>query len=548
MSGQSKMAKWTSGRYVVVRSGARARRRSNLLINMKPISSTPYPEVNKILDVLLRRVGEILQDQLIGMYLHGSLANGGFDEYSDIDVVIVTASHISEEIFTTLRQMHEQVAKIDSPWAVQLEVSYIPVNALRRFDPEDKVYSHLDRGKDEILHMMSHESDWIVQRHLLREHGIVITGPDPKALIDPVSPDDLRQAVANVLPLWANPALDDPSQIKKRGYQSFFVLSLCRMLYTLRYGDVISKSEAASWAMDTLDPEWKPLIQRALIGRQNPDREAEMQDIQGTLDMMRFTLEQVKPTPYQEVNEVLCLLLIHVKEILGEQFVGMYLYGSLSGGDFNPETSDIDFLVVTANVLSDEITSQLETMHKQLWATGLKWAGKLEGAYVPSELIRRHDLDGTACPTVNEGQFYVAKLGSDWIIQRHVIRENGVVMEGPDPKTLIDFVGPDEIRRSVKGVLEEWWFPMREDPAWLTACGGNYHSFAILTMCRALHALEHGTIISKPAAARWAQDKLGERWRRVIEQALDPQMPGEGVNLLEDALELIGYTRKTLQV
>lgn len=32
---------------------------------------------------------------------------------------------------------------------------------------------------------------------------------------------------------------------------------------------------------------------------------------------------------------------------------------------------------------------------------------------------------------------------------------------------------------------------------------------AILTMCRVLHTLEHGTIVSKPVAARWAQAKLG---------------------------------------
>ena len=53
------------------------------------------------------------------------------------------------------------------------------------------------------------------------ERGIVITGPDLTILIDPVLPNDLRQAVIDVLPLWINPILDDPSEIKKRGYQSY---------------------------------------------------------------------------------------------------------------------------------------------------------------------------------------------------------------------------------------------------------------------------------------------------------------------------------------
>ena len=134
-------------------------------------------------------------------------------------------------------------------------------------------------------------------------------------------------------------------------------------------------------------------------------------------------------TPYPDVNEVLNLLLLNVKEILKAQFVGIYLYGSLSSGDFNPETSDVDFLAVTAESLSGARIAQLKSMHDHLWSSGLKQAERLEGAYVPKELIRRHDSNGKPCPTINEGKFYAASLGSDWIIQRHVVREYGIVLE-----------------------------------------------------------------------------------------------------------------------
>jgi hypothetical protein len=137
---------------------------------------------------------------------------------------------------------------------------------------------------------MSHADDWIIQRHLLRERGVVIIGPDLKTLIEPVSPNDLRQAVADVLPLWANPILDDPSQIDKCGYQSYFVLSLCRMLYTLKYGEIISKPLAANWAKENWN-RWTELIERAWVGRQNPGLEAQPEDIQGTLELIRYTLE-----------------------------------------------------------------------------------------------------------------------------------------------------------------------------------------------------------------------------------------------------------------
>ncbi|RPJ24812.1 MAG: DUF4111 domain-containing protein [Chloroflexi bacterium] len=511
---------------------------------MKTPSPTSYPAVNEILHLLLTHVQEILGNQLIGMYLHGSLANGGFDEHSDIDVTVVTSEEISTAAFSALKHMHDQITKIDSPWAIQLEVSYIPQRALRRFDRANKLHPHMDRGSDEALYMMAHENDWIIQRHILRERGIPVIGPDPKTLIDPVSPDDLRQAIVDVLPLWLDPILNNPSEINRRGYQSFFVLSLCRMLYTLKHGEIISKHAAAEWAKENLDARWQSLIERALPGRQHPNLDAQPEDIHATLDMMRYVLGQVKPTRYPDVNEILNLLLSNAKEILGDQFIGMYLYGSLSGGDFSPESSDIDFLVITTNTLSDKTISELEAMHKQIWASGMKWASKLEGSYVPKELIRRHDPDGTPCPTVNEGAFFVDKRGSDWIIQRHIVREHGVVLAGPDPKTLIDPVTADDIRGAVLGILREWWFPMLADPSWLRDHGSEYHAFAVITMCRVLHTLEHGTILSKPKAIQWAREKLGNPWRQLIDKAVAAAQHENKDDFLEEALDFIRFTRE----
>ena len=251
-------------------------------------------------------------------------------------------------------------------------------------------------------------------------------------------------------------------------------------------------------------------------------------------------------TPYPDVNQVLDLLLTKASAILGGQMTGMYLYGSLSSGDFNPQSSDIDFVFVTESTLPTETITALEAMHRELWASDLKWAAKLEGAYVPKSLIRRHNPDGPAIPTINEGAFYVAQLGSDWIIQRHVIREFGVILHGPDPKTLIDPVSPEEIRQSVLAVLNEWWFPMLENPEWLAQHGGNYHGYAVITMCRVLHALQHGTIVSKPVAARWMQEKYPE-WHALIEKALLSQQHSQHPGFLEDALKFIRFTQQELQ-
>jgi hypothetical protein len=256
-------------------------------------------------------------------------------------------------------------------------------------------------------------------------------------------------------------------------------------------------------------------------------------------------MKTITLTPYSDVNETLNLLLSSVDKILGNQFIGMYLYGSLSSGDFNPETSDIDFLVVTKDSLSDEKIAALESMHKEIWASGMKWASRLEGAYIPQKDIRRYDVNNPSCPTINETTFFIDHHGSDWIIQRHIVREYGVVLAGPDPKALIDPISPDEIHGAILGTLHEWWFPMLDDSTWLRQHGSNYHGYAVITMCRALHGLHHGTIVSKPKAIQWAKENLDPQWHPLIEQAVASQH-GRHSEFLNETLDFIRFTKEQI--
>lgn len=54
-------------------------------------------------------------------------------------------------------------------------------------------------------------------------------------------------------------------------------------------------------------------------------------------------------TPYPEINEVLVNILNGIKEILNNNLIGLYLFGSLTYGDFNPDSSDIDLVAITKN-------------------------------------------------------------------------------------------------------------------------------------------------------------------------------------------------------
>jgi hypothetical protein len=244
-------------------------------------------------------------------------------------------------------------------------------------------------------------------------------------------------------------------------------------------------------------------------------------------------------TPYTDINTVLEMLLTSVQAALGDHFVGMYLHGSLASGDFDPQRSDIDFVVVTAGALPDALIPALAALHMRLIDSGLKWALKLEGTYFPQQVLRRYAPSETLYPSLNEARFYMGGHGSDWVIQSHILREQGLVMAGPAPRSWIDPVAPDDLRRAMRELLRDWWAPMLHDTARLRS--DEYQAYAILTMCRALYTLETAAVVSKPVAARWAQAAVGARWAALIERALAAK-PGMPLDMLDEALDMIHYT------
>jgi len=250
--------------------------------------------------------------------------------------------------------------------------------------------------------------------------------------------------------------------------------------------------------------------------------------------------ENIPLTPYPEINAVLEKLLMSVQAILGDSFTGVYLHGSLATGDFNPQTSDIDFLVVTEKRIPEETFSSLKKMHARLFLSGAAWSQKLEGAYIPKDDLRHHDPEHGSIPWLGmDGHFAMETLGSDWIIQRWILREKGVIVAGPPLTSLIDPVSTQDLRQAVRLSLKEWWSPPFPSPQRFQK--GEYQAYAVLTMCRSLYVLEHGRVASKPEAARWAVETLAEPWRALIASAASWK-PGMKYDKLKETLDFISYT------
>ncbi len=232
------------------------------------------------------RASEVLGADMVGMYLYGSLALGDFDpQSSDIDFLIVTARTLKGGQLVALKKMHASITESELPAASTLEGSYIPIDEVPRYKADRKCPA---MGADWPFQIRGQRPDWIINRHVIREHSPALFGPDPKGLIEPISPDQLREAVIALVPFWTQ-SLEDPEWLRKRNYQGFAILTMCRMLYTLEHGKLATKPVAARWVGKALAEPAKAVIARGLKWRYDnqPD------DIEETLAFVRFTLATI---------------------------------------------------------------------------------------------------------------------------------------------------------------------------------------------------------------------------------------------------------------
>jgi hypothetical protein len=109
--------------------------------------------------------------------------------------------------------------------------------------------------------------------------------------------------------------------------------------------------------------------------------------------------------------------------------------------------------------------------------------------------------------------------GANWLLERWVVRERGVVPFGPDPRSLIDPILPNALLAAVRLRLREWDASVDASDArdWLR--GSGQQTYVVETMCRALCTLAIGELPSRPRAVAWARSALPEPRRSTVERS-----------------------------
>lgn len=244
------------------------------------------------------------------------------------------------------------------------------------------------------------------------------------------------------------------------------------------------------------------------------------------------------PTPFPELDALVVELVERARDILGDRFVGAYLQGSAALGDLD-EASDCDFLIPVRGPIQPEQEAALRRLHDEIPTRPGQWSTELEGSYPDVDELRSLTSLGRPWLYVDRGH-----RAMEWSthcnteVVRWILRERGITLVGPEPRTLVDEVPGDllraRMRAEIPGFLEALQTWTTFDIAWA-------QRYAVATYCRMLHTLDTGAISSKRAALLWARETLDPRWAPLLSQVLedrplpwdDPPRPGSVAATLE---------------
>lgn len=205
----------------------------------------------------------ILEDNLTGIYLHGSAAMGCFhEEKSDIDLLLVVKESLSDE--KKRRFMDKVIALNELAPAKGLEFSVVLQDVCNPFvypTPFELHFSiaHLNwyqvNPDDYIEKMKGTDKDLAAHFTVLRSRGKVLYGKAVKEVFGAVREEYYFDSIWNDICGAREEILENPTYI---------ILNLCRVLAFRKDNCILSKREGGEWGLSHLPGKYTKLIADAM--------------------------------------------------------------------------------------------------------------------------------------------------------------------------------------------------------------------------------------------------------------------------------------------
>ncbi|MDG9692655.1 aminoglycoside adenylyltransferase family protein [Streptomyces sp. DH17] len=198
-------------------------------------------------DHLVTLVRHHLGDEdVLGVYAHGSATLGGLRPHSDLDLLVVVRNPTTHAQRAALTEELLKVSGGEGRRPVELIVVVHGDVRPWRYPPRrDYLYGEWLRDAYERGHVPGPEDDPDLAPLLtmVLRADTPLHGPPPAALLDPVPHPDLRRAIVAGVPELTAELESDTRNV---------LLTLARIWSTLATGEIRSKDAAADWALGRL--------------------------------------------------------------------------------------------------------------------------------------------------------------------------------------------------------------------------------------------------------------------------------------------------------
>jgi streptomycin 3"-adenylyltransferase len=250
-------------------------------------------------------VTDILGEDVVGAYLHGSAVLRGLRATSDIDVLAVSRRHTTVE---ERRRIVQRLLEISGRRATRgparpVELTIVVQGDVRpwRYPPHAEfLYGEWLRDEYEAGTVPSPgpapDLAPLIAMVLLGNRPLL--GPPPAQVLDPVPAHDLRRAIVAGVPNLLNDLESDTRNV---------LLTLARIWTTLATGEIRSKDAAADWVVPRLPAEHRPVLARARAMYVGDEPEGDWSDAMAAVrrhtDHVVAQIARLEPAPLRSPRD-----------------------------------------------------------------------------------------------------------------------------------------------------------------------------------------------------------------------------------------------------
>ena len=215
------------------------------------------------------------------------------------------------------------------------------------------------------------------------------------------------------------------------------------------------------------------------------------------------------------IDTLLKGLVASVRAVLGDDLVGVYLYGSYVSGGFDPGVSDLDLVTVTSREPEELDLEGLGRVHDAFVSENPDWSDRLEIVYISRIALGSFLTSAARLAVISPGERFHLRDDRvvEWLQNWYLIRGTGVVLYGPPAASLVPPISMAEFVAAAARYADQI---SRQS---LHEATPGARAYAVVTISRALRTVETHAHASKHEGAAWAREQMPE-WAWLIDEAL----------------------------